>query len=98
MLQRINCRILSIDVLFFSDGSRAENAMTNMEDGTFALHKSLLNRTAEHTFNENNVSVDGQMNPPQSPSLWKKSPGTSSEHNSLSARLLGHTPYERTLY
>ena len=45
-----------------------------MEDGTFALHKSISNRSVENTFDQNNLSIES-LNPPQSPSLWKKSPG-----------------------
>ena len=57
--------------MFFSDGSHAESALTKVGDGTFSLHKSLLNRSNGH----DDTNILGDLdNPPQSPSLWKKSP------------------------
>ena len=57
--------------MFFSDGSHAESALTKVGDGTFSLHKSLLNRS--NGYDDTNILGDLD-NPPQSPSLWKKSP------------------------
>lgn len=58
----------------YSDGSHAESALTKVEDGTFSLHKSLLNRSNGHNDTNTEILLGDLDNPPQSPSLWKKSP------------------------